>query len=185
MQDPICRCALSAASCYTERCTANAFCHLMRKGPQLPGLPRNCADIKCLLEVRPSEHGVAKTAQNCQRYPPVIVLALPPSPYCRRTEGRSSRHQKGRRAIGSKAMQMRHRWAETVTDQCRSPSPHSSATQRQRIRVLPGLFSFFATARPGHSESTKAYLRTTAAMESKRAVGSQALDSNCLHCHSY
>lgn len=96
VEDLISRCALSAASCDMERCSANAFYHPKRRGPQLPGLLTNYAEKKGFLELRSSEHRIAKTSENCQRDPPSILLALLPAPHYR-TEGRSSRNQEGRR----------------------------------------------------------------------------------------
>lgn len=93
VQDLIRRCALSAASCYMERCIANAFCHLMKKGPQLPGLPRNCADKKCLLEMRPFEHGIAKTSQNCQ-IPTIHFTCSPTQPTLQKDRGKEQQKPK-------------------------------------------------------------------------------------------
>lgn len=156
------------------------FVSLIRKGPQLPGLPRNPTDKKCLLELRSFEHGIAKNSQNCQRYPPFILLALPPTPHYKRTEKQKPKRKE------------RDKWSyasetEIWGDCCWSPSPssHIFATQRQRMRMLPGLFSFFVMAWLSHSEGTVAFLRTMAAMESKRAVGPQVQGSNWFHCHSY
>lgn len=93
-------------------------------------LCRKFISRKWPVQVGMFEQGMAQTSQSCQRYLLFTLLALLPTPHCGKTEGSSSRHQKGSKETAREATKLRQEDCH-LQDRGRSPSLHTFATEAE------------------------------------------------------